>query len=347
MNVLVTGGAGYIGSHAVKRLLERGHNVTAVDNLFRGHAAAIDRLAAHAKERSLPGTLTFIQSDILDRPVIEKVLKDHAVQCVMHFAALAMVGESVLQPLLYYRNNVAGALALLEAADAAGVSKFIFSSSCATYGQPPENMIPIPESCPQDPISPYGWTKLHFEHILRDHNDACRRNNKDFGFAALRYFNVAGCDPDGVLGEDHDPETHLIPVVLQAALGLRPNIAIFGTDYPTPDGTCVRDYVHVEDLADAHVALVDLIQPGDARAYNVGIGRGYSVREIIDAVKRVTGRNIEVVEHPRRPGDPPRAFADPTRIRAEVGWKTRHNDLDGIIQTAWNWFKDHPKGYNS
>lgn len=347
MNVLVTGGAGYIGSHTVKCLLQQGHHVVALDNLFRGHAVAIERLSRHASQAGLAGTLHFARADILDRPVVEKLLRDHRVDCIMHFAALAMVGESVEQPLLYYRNNVIGSLALLEAADAAGVSRFIFSSSCSTYGQPPEDRIPIAEDCPQNPISPYGTTKLHFEHALRDHNEACRRAGKPFSYAALRYFNVAGCDPDGIIGEDHDPESHLIPVVLQAILGIRDHIAIFGTDYPTPDGTCVRDYVHVEDLAEAHVLAMGKLQPGDARAYNVGIGRGYSVREIIDAVRRVTGKPLKVVEHPRRPGDPPRAYADPTRITTELGWKARYTDLDAIIQTAWQWFRDHPKGYKS
>lgn len=342
MNVLVTGGAGYIGSHAVKRLLADGHTVVALDNLMRGHAAAIERLGKEAG-----GRLHFARNDIGDRPIVEKLLKTHKVDCIMHFAALAAVGESVEQPLLYYRNNVANAIALLEAADAAGVQRFVFSSSCATYGVPPDSMVPIPEECPQNPISPYGWTKLHFEHVLRDYADACERAKKPFAYAALRYFNVAGSDRTGIIGEDHDPETHIIPVVLQNALGRRPDVKLFGNDYPTPDGTCIRDYVHVEDLIGAHVKVMHALKSGERRAYNVGIGKGYSVREIIDACRNVTKREIKVIEQPRRPGDPPKLYNNPRKINTELGWQADITKLEDIIDSAWRWFKDHPQGYKS
>jgi UDP-glucose-4-epimerase GalE len=340
MNVLVTGGAGYIGSHAVQRLLRDGHTVIALDNLFRGHRRAMDLLAPSA-----PGRLTFIESDIVDRPKVAAAVKDHKIDTVMHFAALAYVGESVEQPLRYYRNNVDGLLSVLEACDANGVERFVFSSSCATYGQPPENMIPIPEHCPQAPLSPYGRTKLIGEQIIREFADAQRVAGKKFSYVLLRYFNVAGSDRSGVLGEDHTPETHLVPVVIQAALGQRPHVGIFGTDYPTKDGTCVRDYVHVEDLIDAHVLAMSKLKAGDGLSYNVGIGRGYSVREIIDTAQDVTGRDIKVVEQPRRPGDPPAAYADPTKIRRELGWQAQVNDLSDIISSAWQWMSKHPRGY--
>jgi len=342
MAVLVTGGAGYIGSHAVDRLLRDGHSVVAVDNLSRGHQAAIDIL-----NKSAGGRLTFVKADINDRATLESAMKTHKVDAVMHFAALAAVGESVEQPLFYYRNNVAGMVALLEAATVAGVQRVVFSSSCATYGVPPENMVPIPEDCPKSPISPYGWTKLHGEHILRDLAEGQRRANKPFAYAALRYFNVAGCDRAGRLGEDHDPETHIIPVVLQAAMGQRPHVGIFGTDYPTPDGTCIRDYVHVEDLVDAHIAVLKSLTPGQELAFNLGIGKGYSVREIINAVKAVTGRDFAIKEQPRRAGDPPRLFAQSAKIRQTLGWNAQITDLHQIIESAWKWFSTHPRGYKS
>lgn len=341
MNILVTGGAGYIGSHASQRLLRDGHRVVIIDNLLRGHRRVAEIL------RSQPGgsNLVYAEGEIGERAFVERLLKDNKIDGVMHFAALAAVGESVEHPLLYYRNNVAGMIGLLEACDAAGVQRFVFSSSCATYGQPPENLIPTPETCPRAPISPYGMTKLHGEHLLEHFSDGCRHSGKPFGFAALRYFNVCGSDRTGVLGEDHTPETHLIPVVLQAALGRRDKVAIFGTDYPTPDGTCIRDYIHVEDLVDAHLAVMTALKPGDARAYNLGMGRGYSVREIISAVREVTGRDFRVVEQTRRPGDPPRLFADPAKIKRELGWSASITDLHTIISSAHRWFAAHPSGY--
>ncbi|MCC5829192.1 MAG: UDP-glucose 4-epimerase GalE [Phycisphaeraceae bacterium] len=329
MNVLVTGAAGYIGSHAVKWLLEQGHDVTALDNLSRGHRAAV------------PAGADLMQLDLAQTEAIATVLKDRKIECVMHFAALAYVGESVTEPLRYYQNNTGGTISLLQAMERAGVARMVFSSTCATYGVP--ERMPIVERMKQEPINPYGWSKLFVERILKDHAAA----HPDFAFAALRYFNVAGCAPDGSLGEDHDPETHLIPVLLLAALGKRERVEVFGDDYPTPDGTCIRDYIHVEDLVSAHSLVMEHLRPGDQRFYNLGIGRGYSVREIIDAAREVTGVDFEVRVGPRRPGDPPELYADPSRIQQELGFAARHTDIREVIKTAWRWFKDHPEGYGS
>ena len=346
MSILVTGGAGYIGSHAVQRLLRDGCRVVALDNLFRGHAAALERLAPAAGDR-----LTFVHADVGDREIVSRLLRQHRVEAVLHFAALAYVGESVEQPLQYYRNNTAASLSLLSAIDddwkerGEGVRRFIFSSTCATYGEPPEQFIPIPEHCPQQPINPYGYSKLHVEHMLSDYAAKCRAIQRPFAHAALRYFNVAGADRTGVLGEHHEPETHLIPVVLQAALGRRESVTIFGEDYPTPDGTCIRDYVHVEDLIGAHVAVMNSLSDGEHRVYNLGIGRGYSVREIIESARRVTGVEFTVKSGARRPGDPPRLFADPRKIGEELGWHAEVTDLDKIVASAWSWFRTNPNGY--
>lgn len=340
MNILVTGGAGYIGSHAVQRLLRDGHRVVAVDNLFRGHARAIDLL-----KRDAGGRLEFVKADTGDRTALDRALAENKVEAVMHFAALAYVGESVDDPLRYYRANAAGTLTLLEACESAGVERFVFSSTCATYGQPDAEHIPIPETCPQRPMSPYGRSKLHVEHMLEDFAEAQARKGKPFAYAALRYFNVAGCDRSGLLGEDHEPETHLIPVILQTVLGRRDSLTIFGTDYPTPDGTCIRDYIHVEDLIDAHVRVLEAMRPGDRRAYNLGIGRGYSVRQILEAACRVTGGKPTVHEGPRRAGDPPALYADPSKIRRELDWSAQVTDLDEIIGSAWRWFRANPRGY--
>lgn len=342
MNILVTGGAGYIGSHAVQRLLRDGHTVIALDNLFRGHIEAMEALKPTAG-----GRLHFVKGDVGDRPHVEDLLRKHHIEAVMHFAALAYVGESVQQPLRYYRANATCALALLEACDAAGVTKIVFSSTCATYGEPSEQFIPIPETCPQSPINPYGRSKLHVEHMLFDHAEAKRLAKQPFAFAALRYFNVAGSDRTGTIGEHHEPETHLIPVILNTILGQRESLTVFGTDYPTPDGTCIRDYIHVEDLIDAHVKVLAALQPGDTRTYNLGIGRGHSVREIINAARKVTGRDFKVIEGPRRQGDPPRLFADPSKIKRELGWSASITDLNETIRSAWNWFEKHPTGYGS
>jgi UDP-glucose 4-epimerase len=327
MNVMVVGGAGYIGSHAVKQLAEAGHRVVAVDNLFRGHRAAV------------VAEVPFHQVDLSDTSRLAELLGDNGIDCVMHFAALAYVGESVTEPLQYYRNNTAGTISLLEAMDAADVKRMVFSSTCATYGEPAT--VPIVETTGQEPINPYGWSKLFVERILEDYAAA----DREFAFVALRYFNVAGTAADGSLGEDHEPETHLIPVILQTALGRREKVTVFGTDYPTPDGTCIRDYVHVEDLCAAHIMAMKALEPGDARFYNLGIGRGYSVREVLDAAGRVTGREIPVEYGDRRAGDPPVLFANAEKICQELGWSARYTEIDEIVSTAWNWFEKHPDGY--
>jgi UDP-glucose-4-epimerase GalE len=353
MSILVTGGAGYIGSHATQRLLRDGHTVVVLDNLFRGHRGAIDRLAG---QHGVGDRLRFIFGDVGDRDLVANLVVEHRVEAVMHFAALAYVGESVDHPLLYYRNNAGGTLGLLEGLALASdrgrhVDQFVFSSTCATYGQPAPEFVPIPESCPQSPINPYGWSKLHGERMLLDFADSMTRRSRPFALAALRYFNVAGCDRSGVLGEDHTPETHLIPAAIQSVMGTREHfgarggLSIFGTDYPTPDGTCVRDYVHVEDLIDAHVCVLKALRPGDRRFYNLGIGRGYSVREVIDSVRRVSGKSLDVSEGPRRAGDPPTLFARPDRIRAELGWKASITSIDEIVGSAWNWYQRNPRGY--
>lgn len=327
MNILVTGGAGYIGSHAVKRLLEGGHRVTVLDNLFRGHREAVPRAAA------------FEELDLRQTEAIANALTHHRVESVMHFAALAYVGESVTQPLDYYDNNTSGTISLLKAMQAAGVRKLIFSSTCATYGQP--ERMPITEETTQRPINPYGWSKLFIERVLLDYAAA----HPEFAFAALRYFNVAGSASDGSIGEDHTPETHIIPVMLNAALGKTPQVNIFGSDYPTPDGTCIRDYIHVEDLVDAHAVVMEALKPGDQRFYNLGLGQGYSVKQLVEAAKRVTGVDFKVVVGPRRAGDPPQLFANADKIRRELNWKPRHTDLERTVETAWRWFRNHSNGY--
>lgn len=327
MNVLVTGGAGYIGSHAVKRLVETAHTAVVIDNLDRGHRQALHPRAA------------FYELPLADTAAIARVLKEHAIECVMHFAALAYVGESVERPLDYYENNTSGAISLLKAMQAAGVKRFVFSSTCATYGEPEGT--PIVETMGQEPISPYGWSKWCVERILKDAAAA----DPEFSFVALRYFNVAGAAADGSLGEDHRPETHLIPVILQVALKVREKLTVFGTDYPTPDGTCIRDYIHVDDLCQAHIMAMEALRPGDARFYNLGIGRGYSVREVLQSAERVTGREIAVEYGPRRPGDPAELYADSTKVQTELGWRPHYTDIDPIVATAWNWHKNHPHGY--
>lgn len=357
MTVLVTGGAGYIGSHAVQRLLRDGRSVVVIDNLFRGHRGAIDRLQTIAQ-----GRLHFVPGDVGDTALVARLLIEHRVKTVMHFAAMAYVGESVTQPLRYYRNNTAASLSLLEAIQQSwggsgagsgggggggGVERMVFSSTCASYGEPSAQNIPIAETCPQSPVNPYGWSKLFSERMLRDFADQARRDGRNFAWAALRYFNVAGSDRSGLIGEHHEPETHLIPVCLQAALGQREHLSIHGTDYPTPDGTCIRDYVHVEDLVDAHVTVLGALKAGEERFYNLGIGEGMSVRQIIDAVKRVTGKNFKVVEGPRRAGDPPKLYADPRKIKAELGWSAKITSPDVMVAHAWKWFQANPHGYTA
>lgn len=326
MNILVTGGAGYIGSHATRVLAASGHNLWVYDNLSRGHRAAV-----------LPGRL--IEGELADRAQLTDVLRTHNIEAVMHFAAFALVGESVSDPALYYENNVVAALSLLEAMRAANVKKFVFSSTTATYGEP--EIIPIAETTPQQPINPYGFTKLVIEHALADYAHAY-----GWSYAALRYFNAAGAAPSGEIGEDHTPESHLIPIVLQVALGQREAITIFGTDYPTPDGTCIRDYIHVDDLASAHLKALDRLQPGQGLRLNLGTGRGYSVREVIDACRRVTGHPIPETIGPRRPGDPPELVADSRLAQRVLDWQPQYTDIESIVATAWRWHQSHPRGYD-
>ena len=314
--ILVTGGAGYVGSHACKALARAGYRPVTFDSLERGHEEAV---------RWGP----LVRGDILDRAAVAAALAEHRPVTVMHFAAYAYVGESVDDPALYYRNNVLGTLTLLEAMLEAGVTSFVFSSTCATYGVP--EALPIPEDHPQRPINPYGRTKLVVEGLLRD------MQPKGLRWVALRYFNAAGADPDGELAEAHDPETHLIPLVIDAALGRIPHIRVNGDDYPTPDGTCIRDYIHVSDLADAHVlAMRHLLAGGDPVALNLGNGRGASIREVIRMVEAVSGRVVPVQMGERRPGDPPALVGDPSSAQRLLGWRPARGDLETIIRDAWN-----------
>ncbi len=319
--VLVTGGAGYVGSHACKALARAGFTPVAYDNLSRGQR----RFARF-------GPLEV--GDIRDRERLDAALRRHAPQAVMHFAAYAYVGESVAEPALYYRNNLAGTLDLLEAMRARDIGLLVFSSTCATYGVPQRT--PITEDTEQRPINPYGMSKLAVERVLADYGAAYGLRS-----VALRYFNAAGADPDAEIGEDHDPEPHLVPRVLMAAAGALPEVEVFGTDYPTPDGTCVRDYVHVSDLGDGHVrALEYLLGGGAGTALNLGTGRGHSVREVIAAAERVTGRRVPVRYAPRRPGDPPVLVADPARAREVLGFAPRHAGIEDIVASAWRWHRE-------
>jgi len=316
--ILVTGGAGYVGSHACKALAAAGYTPVAYDNLGRGH-----------RELVRWGPLEV--GDLADRARLDEVFARHRPEAVMHFAAFSYVGESVQDPALYYRNNVGGTLELVEATRRAGVKALVFSSTCSTYGMPAR--MPIDEDTPQRPINPYGATKLAIERMLADYGAAYGLRS-----ASLRYFNAAGCDPDGETGELHDPETHVIPRVLMAAAGEIEHVEVFGTDYPTPDGTCLRDYIHVADLARGHVQALDYLQRGGATtAVNLGTGRGFSVREVIAAAEQVTGRRIPVREAPRRPGDPPVLVADPARARALLGFAPRYTELAPMVATAWRW----------
>jgi len=339
-NVLVTGGAGYIGSHAVLCLLRHGHSVVGIDDLSRGHAQAEHTLASIGD-----GRYQAIRCGLHDTEQLTALLTSHQIDVVMHFAAFAEVGESVDHPLRYHHNNIAGTVSLLRAMDAAGTHRIVFSSSCSTYGEPAPEHIPINEDTPQNPINPYGASKLQCERMLRDIAEAYRRADRPFSYAALRYFNVAGCDRTHHVGEDHRPESHLIPICLHTALGKRPGMTIFGSDYPTHDGTCIRDYVHVDDLVDAHVRVIDALQDGDERHYNVGIGKGFSVRECIESAKRITGVDFSVEEGERRPGDPPELYADVSKIQGELGWKATVTELDETVESAWHWFRKNPDGW--
>lgn len=316
--VLVTGGAGYIGAHACKALARAGFLPVTYDSLVYGHEAAVKW-----------GPL--VRGDILDRQSLDQVIAQYQPVAIMHFAAFAYVGESVDDPGKYYRNNVMGSLSLLEAARDAAIRHFVFSSTCATYGTP--DRLPITEMTPQNPINPYGASKLMVERMLADFDTA-----HGIRSIALRYFNAAGADPDGEIGEDHEPETHLIPLLLEAAAGRRPNVTIFGTDYPTDDGTCLRDYIHVSDLADAHVlALNHLLAGAPREVFNLGNSHGFSVLEVVNTVQRITGAKVPVVHGDRRPGDPASLVSDATKARDVLGWRPGLNDIDEIVRTAWAW----------
>jgi UDP-glucose-4-epimerase GalE len=324
MRVLVTGGAGYVGSHAAKQLVQSGHEVVVLDNLAEGHRPAV---------RDLP----FVSASLLNPEGLIAAMKEHGTEAVMHFAAFAYVGVSVRDPAMYYHNNIVGSLTLLAAMRAAGVDRIVFSSSCATYGIP--QRVPITEDHPQNPISPYGFTKFVIERALADYCHAY-----GLGYAALRYFNAAGAAADGTLGEDHDPETHLIPLILQVALRQREYVEVFGSDYPTPDGTCIRDYIHVDDLATAHVAALEKLQPGMELKLNLGTGHGASVQEVVDLCREVTGRPIPVRNVDRREGDPPQLVADASAAKRALNWQARYS-IREIIESAWNWHREHPHGY--
>lgn len=330
MDVLVTGGAGYIGSFITRLLTERGHSPVVLDNLSLGHRAAV---ANGAK---------LIVGDLSDRELLDRVFRDGHFDAVMHFAAFSAVGESVVEPLNYYHNNVANTVNLLGAAKDAGTPHFIFSSSAAVYGNPRET--PIKEAHPQQPINPYGRAKRIVEQILADTSQAHGTR-----YVSLRYFNAAGADPEGVMGEDHRRETHLIPLVLKAILGEKAGgrpLTVYGTDYDTPDGTCIRDYIHVLDLAEAHLlALEYLAEGGTSQIFNLGNGKGFSVSQVIDVAEKVTGLKVPLVRGERRPGDPPVLVAGSEKISGELRWRPRFPELEAIVETAWKWHESHPEGY--
>jgi UDP-glucose 4-epimerase len=329
MKILVTGGAGYVGSVCVRALCDADHDVVVFDNLTDGgHKEAVDRRA------------TLVVGDLADRGLLDETFGKGGFEAVMHFAAHLDVNESVHQPLKYYRNNLANTISLLELMCQHKVTRMVFSSTCATYGIP--KAVPITEDMPQRPITPYGRSKLAMEWAMIDCASAW-----GLGSTALRYFNASGASSDGKLGEDRDPEYHLIPVVLQVPLGKREDVKVFGVDYPTPDGSCVRDYVHVEDLGDVHRIAVETQQEGRFRCYNVGTGVGVSVKEVIEAAREVTGHDIPAEPTTRREGDPPELYADPTKVVTELGWKPKYTDIKKIVETAWVWHKAHPQGYAS
>ena len=327
MNVLVVGGAGYIGSHCVRQLAAAGHRPVVLDNFVYGHRAA------------LAPNVTVYDANLGDELAVKHILVSEHIEAVMHFAAFCYVGESVTDPLNYYLHNSAATLHLLNAMLAVGVMKFIFSSTCATFGVPAT--LPIHENLPQVPINPYGQTKLDIEIALKALAPAT-----GLSFAVFRYFNAAGASEDGSIGEDHHPETHLIPVAIDVATGKRPHLELYGTDYPTPDGTCLRDYVHVDDLSRAHIAAFDTLSaPGTQLFYNLGTGKPTSNRELIRAVENIVGRPVKVIAQPRRPGDPPALYADSTKARRELNWNVKFGDIESIVATAWKWHSAHPRGY--
>jgi UDP-glucose 4-epimerase len=326
MAVLVTGGAGYIGSHTVAALLERNENVVVIDNLQQGHQSAV-----------LGGV--FYKGDIRDTEFLDKVFAENDIDAVIHFAANSLVGESMQNPGKYYHNNVFGAICLLEKMKTSGVKIIVFSSTAATYGEP--ESVPIQESDLTNPTNTYGETKLAMEKMMKWFDIA-----HGIKFVALRYFNAAGAHENGRIGEDHSPETHLVPLILQVPLGQRAHIAIYGDDYPTPDGTCIRDYLHVSDLADAHILALDMLRKGgDSNVYNLGSGKGYSVKDMIEVARKVTGHPIPVVVQARRSGDPAVLIASSDKIKQQLGWNPSRDSLEAIIQTAWNWHQQHPTGY--
>lgn len=327
MKVLVTGGAGYVGSHAVRALLAAGSDVVVLDNLCSGHAAAVSPDA------------TLVRGDLCDAAMLDDLFEKQRFDAAMHFAAFIEVGESVVDPLKFYDNNVGNSVRLLAALQRHAVKRFVFSSTCAVYGVP--ERMPITEDMPRRPASPYARAKLAVEWALEDSAAAW-----GLGFVALRYFNAAGAAADGAIGEDHDPETHLIPNVLKVALGQREHVRVFGTDYETRDGTCIRDYVHVEDLATAHVRALEVVEPGDVRWYNAGTGHGATVREVVEVSRSVTGHEIPLIEEGRRAGDVPVLCADAAKIKKELGWSPKYDKLHDIVASAWQWHRAHPNGFD-
>jgi UDP-glucose 4-epimerase len=326
-HILVTGGAGYIGAHVVKLLISKGYKVSILDNLVNGHIETV------------PEEVNFYQVDLADKEGVNAIFEKNNFDAVMHFAAFIEAGISMQEPGKFFTNNCSNGINLLEAMTTQDVGKLIFSSTAALYGDPIQT--PIKEDHPLQPVNHYGTTKLIFEKVLKMY-----MKTYDLKYIALRYFNAAGADQGSEIGEDHDPETHLIPLVLQTALGKRDEIKIFGTDYDTEDGTCVRDYIHVSDLADAHLlALENLLEGGESDQFNLGNGKGFSVREVIEAAKKVTEKDIKVVEDARREGDPAILIADSTKIKKKLGWDPKFTSIDGIIESAWNWHKDHPEGF--
>ncbi len=325
MKVLVCGGAGYIGSNMTALLMAHGHEPVVFDNFSKGHRGAVQGVQV-------------VTGDLGDYHGLVRVLRDRQIEAVMHFAASIEVGESVREPLRYYRNNLSNTQNLLSAMEAAGVGKFVFSSTAAVYGMPEK--VPITEDAPKQPINPYGETKLAVERMCHYQVQTGRLR-----FAALRYFNACGAGDDGRRGEDHRPESHLIPLIIQAAMGKRADIKVYGTDYPTPDGTCIRDYIHIDDLCRAHLLALDRLGTSAEMAYNLGNGQGYSVRQVIETVRRVSGRDFKVVETARRPGDPAVLTSDATKARAELGWQPQKPALEDMVETAWKWHTEHPDGY--
>ena len=325
MNILVCGGAGYIGSNMIAMLASVGHQPIVLDNLSMGHRSAV---------KDVP----FIQGDLADYDLLVKVLKEYEIEAVMHFAAFIEVGQSVKKPLKYYRNNLSNTQILLSAMETTDVEKFVFSSTAAVYGNPIK--VPITEEAPTQPINPYGETKLAAERMCHYQCQAGKLR-----YAALRYFNASGAGANATLGEDHRPESHLIPRVIQAAMGKRSQIEIYGTDYPTPDGTCIRDFIHIDDLCRAHLLALNKLEQESELIYNLGNGKGYSVRQVIEAVKKISGRDFKVVTTDRRPGDAPILICDATKAKNELGWKPELPQLEDIITTAWKWHNEHPDGY--